>query len=151
MSASAWMELDLSYNTMLKPVQGMYRGLYRGRVISKSCPICGGWWISPCSASWAQWGEGRADKVIYLHPSTSCNGWHIHLSLKLHHLTAAPPSHGEAWERNETDMLHKKKKWKQTKQIVLFHTFSLRRVCGNMTLSSLKPLNHSPMSSTTKA
>lgn len=43
------------------------------------------------SAPSAQWGEGRADKVIYLHLSTSCNGWHFHLSLKLHHLAAAPP------------------------------------------------------------
>lgn len=42
------------------------------------------------SAPSAQWGEGRADKVIYLHLSTSCNGWHFHLSLKLHHLAAAP-------------------------------------------------------------
>lgn len=43
------------------------------------------------SAPSAQWGEGRADKVIYLHLSTSCNGWHFHLSLKLHHLAAEPP------------------------------------------------------------
>lgn len=47
----------------------------------------------PLLCSLSSVGEGRADKVIYLHLSTSCNGWHIHLSLKLHHLTAAPPSH----------------------------------------------------------
>lgn len=105
----------------------------------------------PCSAPSAQWGEGRADKVIYLHLSTSCNGWNIHLSLKLHHLTAAPPltrrGVREKWNRHAT---HKKSK--HTNLVVTsFHTFSLRlEECGNMTLSTLKTLNHSPTSSKTK-
>lgn len=105
----SWIQAGLSNILTLKPVQG----LYRGRVISESCPICGGWWISPCSAPSAQWGEGRADKVIYLHLSTFCNGWHIHLSLKLHHLIAAPSlAHKGVWVTDETHF--REEKGKQT-------------------------------------
>lgn len=76
------------------------------------------------SAPSAQWGEGRADKVIYLHLSTSCNGWHFHLSLKLHHLAVElPPTRpprkikGGGTERTGTDGLDKRKQErKQIKQ-----------------------------------
>lgn len=106
----------------------------------------------PCSAPSAQWGEGRADKVIYLHLSTSCNGWHIHLSLKLHHLTAAPPlSRRGVREMKQTCNTHTKNENRLTGQWLLFLTFSLRlEECGNMTLSTLKPLNHPLTSSRTK-
>lgn len=80
------------------------------------------------SAPWAQWGEGRADKVIYLHLSTPCNGWHFHLSLKLHHLAVEPPPRkikGAGTERTGTDMLDKRKqKSKQIKQMGA--SFSMR-------------------------
>lgn len=149
LATKAPMWAGVSYNPTLKPVQG----LYRGRVISESCPICGGWWISPCSAPSAQWGEGKADKVIYLHLSTSCNGWHIHLFLKLHHLTAAPPLlHAEVGEREMKHFREEKKgENRQTGMWVLLQILSLRlKVCGNMTLSTQKLLNPSTVSGRNK-
>lgn len=75
-----------------KPGGGALRAGYRGGVIPpRQVPFVGGDGFPFGSAPWAQWGEGRADKVIYLHLSTSCNGWHFHLSLKLHHLAVEPP------------------------------------------------------------
>lgn len=63
-----------------------------------------------------------------------------------------PLSHDEMWERNETDRLQKKKtKQKQTNHRVTSFTDLLRwGECGNMMLSALMPLNHSPTSSRTK-
>lgn len=45
----SWFELLYNDKARVRYVQAQHRG----RVISESCPICGGWWISPllCSLS----------------------------------------------------------------------------------------------------
>lgn len=117
----------------------------------------------PRAAPSAQWEDGGADKVIYLHLSSCRNGWHIHLSPKLHHLTAValptpsqtplrtPPTGEEARERKEMDMRVKERRKeleveKQTNQQVTSAPHLVVKVCViNMKLCAEKRPSRSLM------
>lgn len=113
-----WFDVALRHNATLKPVLGLYRTRCVGREIWVMSHL---WSLMDFSLARLPQLSGEkagADTVIYLHFSTSCNGWHIHLSLKLH-LTAAahlaPRGVKEKWYWHAAHTQKKTtQKWKET-------------------------------------